>query len=149
LSNLVELNNLLMDTFYQIQELEEKEIRNANNDSLSYTEVHTLQTIKNFKSGTMSQIASALKITTSTLTIAVNRLEEKGFVNRIRIDNDKRMVRVILTEYGKKTIVRHETFHHMLCSDIINNLDNQSIDTFTRAMDNLAAFYYHEGQKFN
>ena len=148
MSNLIELNDLLMDTFYHLQELEEKEIRNANNDSLSYTEVHTLQTIKNFQSGTMSEIAASLKITTSTLTISVNRLEEKGYVKRVRIDNDKRMVRVFLTDTGKEIISYHEKFHDNLYNDIVNELDDKSFDMLTKAMGNLADFYHNESQKF-
>ncbi len=58
------------------------------------------------------EIGAKMMVTVSNLTGIVDRLEEKKFVTRKRDDNDRRVVRVVLTDKGaklyKNTIPRFE-----------------------------------------
>ncbi len=58
------------------------------------------------------EIGAKMMVTVSNLTGIVDRLEEKKFVMRKRDDNDRRVVRVVLTDKGaklyKNTIPRFE-----------------------------------------
>lgn len=52
----------------------------------------------------MGEIAEGVLVTTSGLTRVVDRLEQGGLVERLRVENDRRGVRVKLTESGAATL---------------------------------------------
>lgn len=52
----------------------------------------------------MGEIASGVLVTTSGLTRVVDRLEQSGLVTRLRVESDRRGVRVRLTEAGAATL---------------------------------------------
>jgi len=53
---------------------------------------------------TMGESSTNLGIAKSTTTGLVNRLEKDGFLERIKSNDDKRVITVSLTEKGKKVI---------------------------------------------
>ena len=52
----------------------------------------------------VNEVAKSIGCTPSSASISVKRLEKSGLVSRSRIDRDERVVRVALTEKGKKTL---------------------------------------------
>jgi DNA-binding MarR family transcriptional regulator len=48
-----------------------------------------------------SQIAKLIMTNSSTITGIIDRLEQKGLVKRLRISDDRRIITVELTKYGK------------------------------------------------
>ena len=77
-----------------INKIEERSMRLASGDELTVTEVHTVETIGGDEPKRMSDVAAKLKITVSTLTISVNKLVSKGYVERFRCTEDRRVVKV-------------------------------------------------------
>lgn len=53
---------------------------------------------------TPSHIGELLKINSSTVTGHIGKLEEKGFITREIDRDDRRVIRVLLTEKGKQTV---------------------------------------------
>lgn len=47
---------------------------------------------------TSSEVAKELSITVGTLTVAINNLVKKGYVERIRSEDDRRVVKLGLTK---------------------------------------------------
>ena len=48
-----------------------------------------------------SQIAKYIMVNSSTVTGIIDRLEHKSLVKRLRISNDRRVITIELTKYGK------------------------------------------------
>ena len=59
----------------------------------------------------MNVIAARLNVTLATLTTAVNKLANKGFVERTRAEDDRRKVLVSLTKKGRQVLRAHNLFH--------------------------------------
>ncbi len=55
---------------------------------------------------TVTDLASKLRLSTSATTIALNRLVKNGYVNRVRDEQDRRVVWVELTEKSMPLIQR-------------------------------------------
>jgi DNA-binding MarR family transcriptional regulator len=53
-----------------------------------------------------SQIAKQIMVNSSTVTGIIDRLEQKGFVERSRVSPDRRVITISLTEKGK-TLAEH------------------------------------------
>ena len=115
------LNELLVDLFNHILVLEEKNLQDRG-ISLSMTEVHTLENIQKSKTKTMSDVARLQLITQGTLTVAVNRLQKKGYVSRLQDAQDKRIIRLSLTAKALDVLAIHETFHEEMIDSFISDL---------------------------
>lgn len=53
---------------------------------------------------TVSVIAERLKFSKPTVTIAINRLIEEGYAQKVQSDIDKRSFSIVLTEKGKNIV---------------------------------------------
>lgn len=115
------LNELLVDLFNHILVLEEKNLQDRG-ILLSMTEVHTLENIQKSKTKTMSDVARLQLITQGTLTVAVNRLQKKGYVSRLQDAQDKRIIRLSLTAKALDVLAIHEKFHEEMIDSFISDL---------------------------
>ena len=75
------------------------------------------------------------------LSIAINKLEKKGFVMRIRDDADRRIVRISLTEKGRAALERHEQFYYRIVDEAIRDMDNVQKRVLVRSMGHMADFF--------
>jgi DNA-binding MarR family transcriptional regulator len=53
---------------------------------------------------TMSRLGSLLQVHPTSVTSAVSRLVDQGYVERVRGDADKRVVRAVLTDAGREAV---------------------------------------------
>jgi DNA-binding MarR family transcriptional regulator len=52
----------------------------------------------------MSRLGSLLQVHPTSVTSAVDRLVAQGYVERVRSDEDKRVVRAVLTDAGRDAV---------------------------------------------
>lgn len=79
------------------------------------------------------EIAEILNIPNSTLTSALNRLEEKNLAHRIISKRDRRSFSIELTENGQKIQQKHLKLEREYFEDILNRLDSHTeIETFLK-----------------
>lgn len=71
---------------------------------LTASEIHLIACVGelNSEGRTISGVAKALSISLSSATIAINKLEKKGFIQKEKKAGDGRMVYVYLTREGEK-----------------------------------------------
>lgn len=116
------INELLVDLFNDILEIEERALREKQVTDLSMSEIHTIEAIGCGALRTMSEIAEQLRITLGTLTTAINRLVKKGYVDRLRSESDRRIVFAKLTEKGEEVFRKHEEFHSEMIEKMVAGL---------------------------
>lgn len=73
-----------------------------SNDDLSLLEVKIINYIGQRDFCIMREISAFSQVAVSTMTGIVDKLEAKGLARRERNDEDRRIVRVILTEKGQR-----------------------------------------------
>jgi len=93
-------------------------------NSLSVKEAFVLLNLGNHGPMTMSALARALQLTTSSATTVIDKLERRRFVTRIRGDSDRRVVRVTLARAGLACFKRLENGHLKLMRNILLALDD-------------------------
>ena len=141
------LNTLLVDTFNEILKVEEQSLRAATQSSVTVTEMHTLDAIGAGEPRTVSELATATKVTVSTMTIAINRLASKGLVERVRDASDKRVVRVRLTDKGRNIAAAHQRFHERMVEAVVEHLDEEQLAVLAAALENLRGFFSRESSR--
>ena len=90
--NLETVNDYLVSVFNDILTIEESELKKSQFNDLSITEMHTIEAIGMYKKKTSSEVAKELSITVGTLTVAINNLVKKGYVERLRSEDRKSVV---------------------------------------------------------
>lgn len=115
-----EINTFLSQIFNNILKLEETYIQSQQSKdyNFSVTEAHIIEKIGLSGKRRMSAVAEDLRITISSLTLAVDRLERKDFVQRMKDEKDKRSVFLQLTEKGEEIFHIHEKFHQKMLDAI-------------------------------
>ena len=135
------LNELLVDLFNDILIIEQNALAEGKFNDLSITEIHTIEEIGMYGSRTMSEIAMDLGITVGTLTIAMNNLVKKGYVNRQRSNRDRRVVEISLTRKGKLAFRVHERFHTDMIKNTIDGLTEEEEVVLNSALEKLNKFF--------
>lgn len=134
------LNARMVEIFNSVLEIEIMALRQSTVSNLSITEVHTLDAIGE-GSKTMTQVASVLRISVSTLTIAVGRLEKKGFVRRFRVEEDRRIVKVELTDMGRGAVSEHESFHLEMVEQATGSLSPGEQQILLQSLNSISSFF--------
>lgn len=135
------LNELLVGLFHDIMTIEEKAIRKGPFKEVTVNDMHVIEAIGIEKSKNMSTVAKALGVTMGTLTISVNSLVKKGFVERSRSEEDRRVVLISLTAEGKKAFQYHQQFHEDMIQSIVGQLDADEKKVLQKTLSNLNIFF--------
>ena len=134
------LNELLVDLFNYILLIEEKNLRD-HGVTLSMTEVHILESIEKSESNMMSAIAKRLMVTQGTLTVSTSKLVKKGYVERVKDEKDKRIVRLLLTDKARSVLDEHDRFHEEMIEKLLNELELNKEQELIRSLRNLMEFF--------
>lgn len=135
------INELLVQLFNDVIQIEEQSLRNGVLSDLSMTEIHTIEAIGMYDERTMSEVAQILKITVSTLTTAINKLIKKEYVERKRIEEDRRVVLIKLTKKGKLAFRLHERFHKEMVNNAIEGLNLKEEEVLISALNKINNFF--------
>lgn len=135
------LNVVLVELFNDILEIEEKSLRTGPLSDLSITELHTIDAIGMYEKRTMGEIAQKLDITVGTLTTAINKLIKKGYVERHRIEEDRRVVLVNVTKKGKLAYRLHQKFHSDMINETISGLSEEEEKILISALERLNSYF--------
>lgn len=135
------LNELLVVLFRDINEIEEKAIRTGQYKNMTANDMHVIEAIGINGAKNMSAVAKALNVTTGTLTIAINSLVKKNYVERVRSEEDRRVVLVSLTSKGRKAFYHHKKFHDDMIDQIVEQLDDSEKVVLEKTLITLAEFF--------
>lgn len=135
------LNELLVDIFNDILTIEQEALKSGALNDLSVTEIHTIAAIGMYSYKSMTETSTELGITVGTLTIAINNLVKKGYVERARIVEDRRVVKIGLTKKGKVAYRIHEKFHNDMINETIDGLTKEEEEILTVSLEKLNKFF--------
>jgi len=135
------LNEVLVGLFRNITSIEEKALKIGEYKDLSVNDMHVIEAINIHTPKNMSSVAKMLMVTTGTLTISVNGLVKKGYVDRARSEEDRRVVLISLTEKGCKAFAQHKKFHQSMIESIVKDLDETEQVILEKALRNMGAFF--------
>ncbi|WP_165173488.1 MarR family winged helix-turn-helix transcriptional regulator [Adlercreutzia sp. ZJ242] len=136
-----EVDDLLSGTFNSILRVEERALENRLTEGLTITEIHTIEAVGYRDENPMNVVAARLDVTLATLTIAVNRLVEKGFVARVRDEADRRRVLVSLTKRGRQVYRAHHLFHQRLIEEALADLSEEEEAVLCDALRKVKGFF--------
>lgn len=141
------LNEVLVKLFRDITTIEEQVIKTGEYKELSVNDMHVIEAVDIHEPKNMTSVARALSVTTGTLTISVNGLVKKGFVERTRSEEDRRVVLISLTDKGRKAFAQHQRFHQQMIDAVVEGLSAQEQVILEKALRNANRFFREIGKK--
>lgn len=139
-----EINGFFVDVFYNILRSEEKALAEISDGRLSLKEIHVIEAVCNAaKTGknTMGELAETLKVTTGTLTVAINTLVGKGYLARSKDGKDKRTVRILPCEKSEQINNLHMDYHHRMVQAMMDGLSGDQLESVMKALKILKDFF--------
>ena len=135
------LNEMLVRLFRNVNVIEERAIRTGEYKDVTANDMHVIEMIGMDEAKNMTSVARSLDVTTGTLTIAVNSLVKKGYVNRVRSEEDRRVVLISLSEKGKRAYLHHRNFHDRMIGAVVEELTEEEQQVLERALTKLNQFF--------
>lgn len=134
-------NEVLVKLFTDIMHIEEKAIITDEFKDISNNDMHIIEAIGIDEPKNMSSVAKTLSVTVGTLTIAINNLVKKGYVNRVRSEKDRRVVFISLSAKGLKVYEHHAEFHKQMIKATIEGLEANEVTILVKSLTNLVDFF--------
>jgi DNA-binding MarR family transcriptional regulator len=101
---------------------------------VSRTEVGVLRSLR-ARPRRITELAAEERVTQPAITLLVNRLAEKGWVQRIPDASDRRAVLVSLTPEGEEAFSRLKAEYHALLREEIAALDDHEVETLADSVE--------------
>lgn len=136
------LNEILVNLFHNINSIEEQAIRTGEYKDMTTNDMHVIEAIGTSAPKNMTSVAKTLSVTTGTLTIAINSLVKKGYVERVRSEEDRRVVLVSLSSKGKRAFNHHQKFHEEMIKSITDRLSEEEKAVLAKALGNASEFFH-------
>ncbi len=137
------LNNMLMEIYHNIVRVEEEFLQRNKRINLTIREMHLIECVGEDRENgkTVSEIAEFLKIAKPSVTVAVKKLEKKGYLNKNGCQSDGRVVRVTLTREGRKVYAYHQRYHISMIHEIEGEFDEDEREMLVRVIAKLNKFF--------
>lgn len=137
-----QLNEVIVDTYRSILRVEENILKRSDQTDLSISEIHMLEAVGKGKDRrrTISELAEVLNITLPSVTVAINKLMKKGYVEKIRGEEDGRIVYVSLTRQGRRIDSAHRYFHESMVRSIIRDMTESEMQALYKGVMKLDTF---------
>jgi DNA-binding MarR family transcriptional regulator len=104
---------------------------------ISMAQLHILFSIQRAGEMTMSRLAELLDVSLSNATGLVDRLVERGFVERVRVPTDRRIVLVRVTASGEAMLREVDALSDDMLRSVLGRLSAQQLRGVAHAMSSL------------
>ena len=125
----------IMDEFHVAM----RELRCAGTERLvkagvSMTHLHVMGLLSRHGETSMSRIAELLDVSLSNATGLIDRMAERGLVERIRVPDDRRIVLVRLSDGGQAQLEELEVLRRDLLQKILARLDATQLERLSQSL---------------
>lgn len=137
--NIIEKINKLHDVAFNIHKLYDYDIGKGVADDISKRQTEILIAVSFFDINNVTSLSKQMRISKSTLSIIIGKMENKGLLIRIRNadSTDSRCVRVESTDKGKEVIFSFIESHLKRFATLYDRLDSERRNYFKKGIDEL------------
>jgi DNA-binding MarR family transcriptional regulator len=105
---------------------------------LSLAELRILHMLEELGPSPMRKLTNDILITPGAMTGLIDGLEDKGFVERIRSKDDRRVITIKNTSKGETILKRAKSLHKQYVEKKLKSLSKAEIFHFVRLLDKLS-----------
>lgn len=134
------INSDLVDVFNNVMWIEESSLKRSYFSDITLKDMHTIDAISMYDEKSASQVARMIHLTPSAMTTAIDKLVQKGYVERRRSRTDRRVVKLGLTHKGRVVYRAHQGFHRDMAHNFMAGMTTEEASAVQRAIHNLKSY---------
>jgi len=123
---------------FQVHKKAESLVKGQIGDDLTNDQHYILRYISQSGECTSSELADAFEVNKSAITAIINRMADRGLIQRTRDKNDRRVVYLTLTEAGNTLYQNCQEKIRFLVESIITQFEESEIKNFINTYEKLA-----------
>lgn len=112
-------------------------INNANNCGLTPAEIYLLQILHKIGNCSVTALAPMLGVTPATVTNLTDRLNNKGYVQRERDEDDRRVVQIVPTEEGLGLVEKINADRISMLGFVLKDLGEEALDDLVKMLEDV------------
>jgi MarR family transcriptional regulator, organic hydroperoxide resistance regulator len=101
---------------------------------ISMAQLNILHTLQRTGEMPMSRLADVLNVSVSNATGLVDRMEERGLIERRRVPEDRRVVLVRITADGGRILEENDALTDDMMREVLSDLDPTQLQVIARAV---------------
>lgn len=101
---------------------------------ISMAQLHILYTLQRSGEMPMSRLADVLQVSLSNATGLIDRIEERGFVERTRVPEDRRIVMIRVTDAGRRMLEEVDAISSELLRSVFGRIGRSQVAAVGRAI---------------
>jgi len=133
-----ELIDRYVSVSFQVHKKAEYLIKGQIGDELTNDQHYILRYIHQAKECTSTELADAFEVNKSAITAIINRMVDRGLIQRTRDESDRRVVYLTLTKEGYTLYEDCQEKVQFLVESIITQFEESEITTFINTYEKLA-----------
>ncbi len=137
---LSQLVALLTRQTYDMQSLS---LKVAGFADVSLRQIAYLEEIARRQNPTPTELAQAFNLSKPTISTALDRLKDAGYIRKVRSDEDRRSYHLHLTEKGEKFTQAHDEVHRRLADLLTTGLEEHEIEQLARLAEKISLHLSH------
>lgn len=131
-----QLNSTIISVYEKIGKVETQ--MNEHTDlNLTINEIHILEKISENHGINIRDLAVCLGVTTATVTVAIQKLQKKGYVLKEKSQSDLRGVILSVTQAGQRVVRSHNIFHIKMVRSMTSGLTDEEKDALYESLNKL------------
>lgn len=123
--SLEELINIILS---KSEQLEEKIKQESDLKNLTIKQLYCIELIHEMENPTLSELAIKLEISKASASVMLDRLDDNGYIKKVKSDNDRRSAHVHLTHKGDKAAHLHIDLHIQFAKLLTDGLTESEKD---------------------
>lgn len=129
--NVEELSKTIIEFYEKLSTWEEGVVKDSG---LTTAQNHAIEIVGHEGAIKMRKLADKLGVTTGTLTVSIDRLEERALLRRVPHKSDRRSYLIELTEKGQEVFRMHHNHHLNLIREMMTDFSEQEQADLNQAL---------------
>lgn len=104
---------------------------------VSMSQLHVMSMLERHGDMSMSRLAEMIDVSLSNATGLVDRMAERGFVDRVRVEDDRRVVLVRISDAGRQVLDEIEVLRGESLRTVLDRIEPGQLEGIARATTDL------------
>ncbi|MCK9312341.1 MAG: MarR family transcriptional regulator [Bacteroidales bacterium] len=129
--------NIIAKLSQNLGEMEELAREQLNIKELTTAQMHYLEVINEMSNPNITELATEMRLTKPSVTVALDKLIKKGYVTKIQSDEDRRSSHLHLTKKGMQINQMHEHAHAQFAELMLEAFEPKELEVLTVLLEKL------------
>ncbi len=122
---------------HNLAEMEELAREKLNLKELTLAQMHYLEVLNQLENPNVTELATEMNLSKPTVTVALDKLIQKGYITKVQSDDDRRSSHLHLTKKGMLINQMHEHAHGQFAELMRESLEPDELEKLTLLLEKL------------